>query len=107
MARNPVFAAGEAAGMAWIVQSGLVKLVAYDNSGREFLLDLVGPGEMIGSEACFGEAYTCTAVAVADSELCAIRCEHKTLTMQQLRYVAKTAQGQGRRSQRVRLTTKA
>ena len=39
---------GEVAATAWIVESGLLRMWAIDDSGRELVLDLLGPGDLVG-----------------------------------------------------------
>lgn len=99
-ARSEVFSIAQTEPVAWFVHSGLVKLVVYDNSGREFLLDLLGPGDLLGAEVCFGEAYASTAIALVDTEVCGVRCDPKALTPPQLAYVAKNLQTQLARARR-------
>lgn len=62
--KERVFSEGEAPDGYTLVQSGRVKLVCARASGRETILEIVGPGELVCSGAVWSrQAYCCNAVA--------------------------------------------
>jgi CRP/FNR family cyclic AMP-dependent transcriptional regulator len=66
---QPILHAGAAGDDVVIVLEGRVKLVAYGVDGREVVLGLRGPGELIGEMAALaGQRRTATAVALDDVE---------------------------------------
>lgn len=59
-----LFRQGDAPKSLWIVLSGRVKVVKSSPSGRELILDLLGPGDPVGAVAVFeGLPYPATALA--------------------------------------------
>lgn len=74
-ARAAVFAAGADARQIFIIHQGLLKLTLGDRAGREFVLELLGPGEVAGTEAAFAEQYAATATALEPTVVCTVRCE--------------------------------
>jgi CRP-like cAMP-binding protein len=53
---------GEVAATAWIVESGLLRMWAIDDSGRELMLDLLGPGDLVGEGDGAVSAWTVTSL---------------------------------------------
>jgi CRP/FNR family transcriptional regulator, cyclic AMP receptor protein len=67
---EPIMRAGAAGDFAAVVLKGRVKFVAYGNDGREVVLALRGPGELIGEMAALGhQLRSATAIAVDDVEI--------------------------------------
>ena len=73
-AGEALFHMGDPASAAFVVVSGRLKILRIaDADGRELLLDIVGPGAVLGELAVFDDApRSATIVALADSELVAI-----------------------------------
>lgn len=66
-----VFRQGEPADSIYLVKAGKLKLVRVTGEGREAILDVVGPGEVLGETALFREeAQSCAAVALEETSLC-------------------------------------
>jgi CRP/FNR family cyclic AMP-dependent transcriptional regulator len=67
---EPIMRAGAAGDFVAIVLEGRVKFVAYGNDGREVVLALRGPGELIGEMAALGhQRRSATAFAVDEVEI--------------------------------------
>jgi CRP-like cAMP-binding protein len=65
-----ILVTGEPGTSLFVVNTGLVKLVLSSPSGREVILDVLGPGEVFGELAVLdGEPRSADAVAVQTSEL--------------------------------------
>lgn len=73
-AGETLFSMGDPAGAAFVVMAGRMKIArAADDEGRELLLDIVGPGAVLGELAMFGDApRSASIIALAPSELVAI-----------------------------------
>jgi CRP/FNR family cyclic AMP-dependent transcriptional regulator len=73
-AGETLFTMGDPAGAAFVVMSGRMKIARMgDDEGRELLLDIVGPGAVLGELAMFGDAArSASIIALAPSELVAI-----------------------------------
>jgi CRP-like cAMP-binding protein len=68
-----LFRQGDTGETFFIVTTGKIKLGRRANDGRESLITILGPGEMIGELTLFDPGQrTATAVAVSDSELSAL-----------------------------------
>lgn len=66
-----VFIQGYTPQGVFCVNHGKIKLVIVNNDGREFLVRIVGPGEIFGHRALFSdEKYKATAIALEDSVVC-------------------------------------
>jgi CRP/FNR family cyclic AMP-dependent transcriptional regulator len=71
--RDTVFAQGDAGQSALVVAHGYVKLGALTASGREVVLDVVGPGDVFGELAVLTEqSRAATATALAPTSLLSI-----------------------------------
>lgn len=71
--RETLFAQGDAGQSVLVVVHGYVKLAALTSSGREVVLDVVGPGNVFGELSVLTEqARAATATALAPSSLLAI-----------------------------------
>jgi CRP/FNR family transcriptional regulator, cyclic AMP receptor protein len=67
---HTIMRAGSAGDFAAVVLQGRVKFVAYGNDGREVVLALRGPGELIGEMAALGhQLRSATAIAVDAVEI--------------------------------------
>jgi CRP-like cAMP-binding protein len=61
-----LFAEGDPAQAVFVVKSGQVELSVLSREGRELVLGIAGPGEVIGQEGLFSRgAYRCSARALA------------------------------------------
>lgn len=56
-----LFRQGDPADRLWIVAAGEVKIVRQDESGREVILEVIGPGEVFGGAAIFLPEHPATA----------------------------------------------
>jgi CRP-like cAMP-binding protein len=73
---EPLLHAGAAGDTVVVVCEGHVRLVAYGVDGREVMLAIRGPGELIGEMAALGgQRRTATAVAVDDVEAGVLNAE--------------------------------
>ncbi len=69
-----LFTEGETGDTIYFVKSGLVKVVKTTEDGREQILHLMGPGEVLGEVVLFnGGGYPASAEVMEDSEICLIR----------------------------------
>lgn len=60
----------------YLVKIGKLKLVQLSTEGREIILDIVGPGEILGDTSLFKEkALTFSAVAMEDVKICSFSKE--------------------------------
>lgn len=66
-----VFFEGGAAQHLFALRSGLVKVVKSLENGKERIIRVLFPGELMGFEALTETTYPLTAVALRDSEICA------------------------------------
>ncbi len=53
---------GEVTESAWIVETGLLRMWAIDDGGRELVLDLLGPGDLVGDGDGAVSAWTVTSL---------------------------------------------
>jgi len=60
--KEPVFAQGDAAEHVMYIQEGGVKLTVVNETGREAVVAILGPGDFFG-EACLGGQHICMATA--------------------------------------------
>ncbi len=71
-----LFFEGERNGGLYLVESGWFKLVRYSTSGREQILNYLGPGETFNNIAAFTDAHNqATAIALEPSEALHIRSQ--------------------------------
>lgn len=69
-ARAFIFAEGDAPAWFWLVRSGRVKIVRQLRSGKEIVLELLGPGEPFGGVAVLeGRPYPASAQAMEASRV--------------------------------------
>jgi CRP/FNR family cyclic AMP-dependent transcriptional regulator len=73
-AGETLFSMGDPAGAAYVAVTGRLKIVRLaDSDGRELLLDIVGPGAILGELAMFRDApRSASIVALTESELISI-----------------------------------
>lgn len=72
--RQPIFLAGDPSENLYLLKEGRVKITRLDESGKEFTLMLLEPGEIFGELGLFDEAPRETsAVALEDSIICMMR----------------------------------
>ena len=68
-----IFLEGEAPEALYVVRSGKVKVLRHSTDGKDVVLRVAGPGEMLGTVATFdGGGYPGTAQAIEDCSLLAI-----------------------------------
>lgn len=71
--RETVFLEGDPCHGFYVVKSGRVKLVRTSRDGKEQIIKILQPGEILGMEVFYdGKRYANTSVAMEDSELCFI-----------------------------------
>ena len=66
----------------YCISKGKVKISKITNEGKEVILRIVGPGDILGHQSLFtDENYTSTATVVEDAEICFIskNCAHDTI----------------------------
>lgn len=70
LARGEIlFRQNDAAVGLYEVEEGQVRLVRVDQTGREAVLHIAGPGDLIAEASPFAEIYHCGAMAVTDARL--------------------------------------
>jgi CRP/FNR family transcriptional regulator len=57
----------------YIMKTGTVKTYKSHIDGREQILSILGPGDMLGFDSLYDDHYKSTAQAIQDAELCCIR----------------------------------
>ncbi len=71
--REMVFMEGDECTGLYIIRTGRVKVVRSSSSGKEQIISILNPGDMLGFEVFYeGEFYKNSAVAMDDCELCYI-----------------------------------
>lgn len=71
-----LFHQGDEANYLYLVKSGMIKLVRYDEEGNERILDMIGPRECVGETAFWSNRYEFEATALEDTYLCAYNFNH-------------------------------
>ena len=57
----------------YIVKSGNIKTYKSLADGREQIINILSPGDMLGFDSLYDDRYSCTAEVIQDTELCCIR----------------------------------
>ncbi len=71
--REVVFMEGDECTGLYIIRTGRVKVVRSSSTGKEQIIKILNPGDILGFEVFYdGKVYTNTAVAMEDCELCYI-----------------------------------
>ncbi|MBI5286217.1 MAG: Crp/Fnr family transcriptional regulator [Deltaproteobacteria bacterium] len=71
--RGVIFLEGDPCPGFYVVKSGRVKLVRTSNVGKEQIIKILQPGEILGMEVFYdGKRYSNSAIAMDDCELCFI-----------------------------------
>ncbi len=71
--KEVIFMEGDECSGLYIIRTGRVKVVRSSSSGKEQIIKILNPGDLLGFEVFYdGETYTNTAVAMEDCELCRI-----------------------------------
>lgn len=68
--KQAIYNEGNAAHLVYVVRSGLVKLFKNTAQNRTQIINVVGPGEIIGIESLFSPHYNATAVPLTRSQIC-------------------------------------
>jgi len=72
-AGETVYRVGDAADRVYVLKSGRVKISRASSDGKEFILYLVGPGELFGELAVAGKDWrTGTATVLDDAFICSV-----------------------------------
>ncbi|WP_078664168.1 MULTISPECIES: Crp/Fnr family transcriptional regulator [Carboxydocella] len=70
---NFLFYQGELANTIYLVKAGKLKLVQINEEGREIIIEVIGPGEIIGEEALFQkeeQKHLFSAIAMDEAMVC-------------------------------------
>jgi len=71
--REVVFMEGDECNGLYIIRSGRVKVVRTSSAGKEQIINILAPGDMLGFEVFHdAERYSLSAIAMDESELCYI-----------------------------------
>lgn len=71
--RESVFMEGDECKGLYIIRKGRVKLVRSSSAGKEQIIKLLNPGDLLGFEVFYdNDRFTNSAIAMEDSELCYI-----------------------------------
>lgn len=71
--REIVYLDGDECTGLYIIRTGRLKLVMSSSTGKEQIINILNPGDLLGFEVFYeGRAYKNTAVAMEDAELCYI-----------------------------------
>ena len=68
--REVLFREGEAATTVYTVRAGQMKIATVDTTGREHVLAVFGPGEMLGLDALDEGIHNVSAIALRSVEVC-------------------------------------
>lgn len=72
--KQPIFLPGDPSENLYLLKEGRVKITRIDESGKEFTLTLLEPGEIFGELGLFDDApRETTAVAMEDSVICMMK----------------------------------
>lgn len=72
--KQPIYLAGDSSENLYFLKEGRVKITRIDESGKEFTLTLLEPGEIFGELGLFDDApRETTAVAMEDSVICMMK----------------------------------
>ncbi len=72
-AGETIFSYGDEADFLLIIRQGKVKLNRYDAEGKEYILDILGDGEIIGEDSFFqAGGFEFNAAALAKAKLCKV-----------------------------------
>ncbi len=73
-----LFRQGEASNRVYVIKEGCFKLLRLSQDGDETILQIVGPGELIGETALFrpDKIHVATAISLEDAKVCSI--DHDT-----------------------------
>lgn len=77
-----LFQQGEAADSVYVIKEGCFKLLRMTEDGNETILQIVGPGEMMGETALFRQdaIQLATAISLEEAKVCSIdRCTFEKL----------------------------
>lgn len=61
--------------MVFIIKSGMIKISKSLEDGREQILRILRPGDILGFEAIYEDSYSAMAEALSDGELCCLNKE--------------------------------
>ena len=70
-----IYTEGDQAKYTYTLRKGLVKLTKSLPDGRTQIVRIIGHGELFGFDGLAGEAYSQTALALTDSEICKLPME--------------------------------
>lgn len=74
--QDVVFHEGDPVDRMLIFRRGRVKLIRYGEDGREYLLDILLPGDIYGGDQLFSQSkYTETGIALDDVGICTIKSD--------------------------------
>jgi CRP/FNR family transcriptional regulator, nitrogen oxide reductase regulator len=70
-----IFYAGDPTNRLWIVRLGQVKIIRYDETGREVVPEIIPPGEAFGGATIFFTRQPATAQALMETEIVSFPAE--------------------------------
>lgn len=74
--RTSLFEIGDDSGLVYFIKSGRIRISRLTSDGREFAIALLGPGDVFGEEALFGQMNrTTNATCIEESFLCSSRAD--------------------------------
>lgn len=68
--RETLFREGDAANTVYTVRSGQLKMVTVDTTGREHVLGIFGPGELLGLDTLEEGVHNASGIALRPAEVC-------------------------------------
>lgn len=105
-AGETVYRVGDPADRVYVLRSGRIKVSRASSDGREFILYLVGPGELFGELAVTGKDWRCgTATVLDDAFICSVAREqferfmlsHPRLSIEVSRIMGRRKEGSEKR----------
>lgn len=100
-----VFYAGDPATRFWMVREGQIKIIRYDETGREVVPELIQAGEAFGGATLFFTCQPATAQAIVDTETVSFPAErYEAFLLQQPRAALNVIRMLGGRLQSVMTT---
>lgn len=70
-----LFLEGNPTQMAFIIKSGMIKISKSLEDGREQILRILKPGDILGFEAIYKDSYSATAETLSEAQLCCLSKE--------------------------------
>jgi CRP/FNR family transcriptional regulator len=71
--KKVIFLEDTPCGAVYVIKSGNVKIYKSLADGREQILNILSPGDMLGFDSLYDDKYSYTAEVIQDTELCALK----------------------------------